>query len=428
MKRSRSNFVVVAFALLFFVLPLSCLGQSLGQSLMRARASPYFHVGTTFFCPPGEKEGTLEVYYDISYSQLQFLKKNGGFLARFEVQAIIYDSKKRQVNGDSWRRDVRSTSYRETVSPDGSFYETFKLAVAPGKYTLLVRTENLDSEERSSVVLEIELQSVRSLPALSELLLGSCSRDSALAGSLRSRVIPHPRRRFGERYPRFCVYGEIYDSPAADDTAAYRLAWRILDEEGSLKLQDTVSVVRRGQVSPLFFSGSVSDLTMGRYRLELVLGKGRGAQRTSRVFEVDESKFAIDENIEDTLSLLGYIAQRSEIEPMKEAVGEDRKRLWLEFWKKRDPYPETPENEYLIEFFDRVRYANHHFSSMQPGWKTDRGRIYIRRGPPDQVERRPMSPSGPAYEVWSYFEKNLTFVFVDRMGFGEYELIGPSLE
>ena len=197
---------------------------------------------------------------------------------------------------------------------------------------------------------------------------------------------------------------------------------------GSVEMQDTLHVVREGNRSPFLFSAGVDDLTMGRYTLELLLAEGKGARRKRGVFEVDETKFAIDQNVEETLTLLGYIARRSELESLKEAEGEERKRLWLEFWKRRDPYPETPENEYLIEFFERVRYANSYFSSVEPGWKTDRGRIYIRRGPPDQVERRPMSASGPAYEIWSYFEKNLTFVFVDRMGFGEYELIGPSLE
>jgi GWxTD domain-containing protein len=394
----------------------------------RARETPHFHVDTAFFHPPGEGEGTLEVYYDISYSQLQFLKKGDGFVARFEVQAILYDSKRRQVKGDSWRRTVRSTSYRETVSPDGSFRETFKLRAAPGKYTLLVRTENLDSEERSSLRVEIEPESARGFPAVSEFVLGSCGADSTSPGGLRSLVIPHPRNRFGERFSRFCVYGEIYDAPGVEDTAAYRLVWKVMDEEGSARFGDTLLVSRKGQLSPFVFSSNVNGLTMGRYTLELVLGEGKTAHRKERAFEVDESKFAIDENIDDTLALLSYVAGRSELESIREAEGEERKRLWLEFWKRRDPFPETPENEYLIEFFDRVRHANRHFSSLDEGWKTDRGRIYIRRGAPDQVERRPMNPSGPAYEVWSYFEKNLTFVFVDRMGFGEYELVGPSLE
>ncbi|UCF79181.1 MAG: GWxTD domain-containing protein [Candidatus Eiseniibacteriota bacterium] len=428
MRRSRCWFAVVALGVLFSCLPLSLRAQSFPLNPRRARESPHFHVETAFFLIPGESEGTLDIFYDVSYSQLQFLKGRDGYVARFEVQAILYDSKRRQVAGDSWRRIVRSASYSETVSPERSYQETFSLRVAPGKYTLLIRTENLESEERSSLVLEFKPESVVSLPALSEFVLGRCSPDSLVSGAPRDGVVPHPRGRFGEAFPNFCVYGEIYDRPGESDTSYYRVAWRILDEQNSVKLADTLRVARRGEVSSFHFSSSVDRLTMGRYTLELALGEGKRAQKRRRVLEVDESRFAIDENIDDTLMLLGYIASRSETEPIREAEGEERKRLWLEFWKRRDPHPETPENEFLIEFFERVRHANSHFSSLEAGWKTDRGRIYIRRGPPDQIERRPMSPSGPAYEVWSYFERNLTFVFVDRMGFGEYELIGPSLE
>jgi GWxTD domain-containing protein len=428
MRRSFSEMVLIGLAFLFSALPVTASGQGFPYSPSRARKSPYFHVDTAFFISPGTEYGKLEIFYDIPYSQLQFLKRRDSFVARFEVQAILYDSKRRQVGGDSWRRTVTSASYRETVSPDGSFHETFELRAKPGKHTLLVRTENLDPEEESSVLLELDIGKVRHFPALSELVLGLCSLDSSSSDDYRSRVIPHPSRRYGERFPRFCVYGEVYDDLAPKDTSVHRLIWRILDEKGSVESEDTLYVAREGRASPFLLSSDVNALTMGRYTLELVLGEGREAQRARKVFEVDESKFAIDEDIDDTLDLLGYIAGRSEIEPIREAEGEERKRLWMEFWKRRDPYPGTPENEYLIEFFERVRYANNHFSSIDAGWKTDRGRIYIRRGPPDQVERRPMSPSGPAYEIWSYYEKGLTFVFVDRMGFGEYELVGPSLE
>jgi GWxTD domain-containing protein len=409
------------------ILQSSILASDFELGSRRAKESPHFYADATFF-PSPEHEGTLEIHYDISYSQLQFLKKAEGFLARFEVQAVLYDAKSKQAAGDSWRRQVACSSYRETISPEGSYQETFKLGVPPGKYSLVVRTENLDSEEGSSILIKLDLKPFKSFPAISDLLIGRCRADSADSGSLRSRLVPFPRASFGERFPTVCVYGELSDAPAEIDTGAVRIVWRVLDGQGSEKLRDTLDVTRGGRVSPFLFTYSVSDLTMGEHTLELFIGQAKGVPNASRTFEVDETKFDLEKNIDDTLVLLSYIASRSEIEPIKQATGAERKRLWLGFWKKRDTYPETPENEFLIEFFGRVGYANENFSSIQPGWKTDRGRIYIRRGPPDQVESRPFSPSGPAYEVWYYFERNLTFVFVDRMGLGNYELVGPERE
>jgi GWxTD domain-containing protein len=201
-----------------------------------------------------------------------------------------------------------------------------------------------------------------------------------------------------------------------------------VDEQGTTRQSDTVYVARSGRTSYLLFTPSLDNLSMGRYTLELALAGGGKAAKTSGTFEIDESRFPIDVNIDDTMALLSYIASRSELQPLKEATGAERKRLWMEFWAKRDPNPETPENEFLTEFFERVRYANANFGYFGSGWKTDRGRIYIRRGPPDSVESRPVTASGPAYEVWYYYERNLTFVFVDRTGSGDYQLVGPSYE
>ncbi|MCX5800505.1 MAG: GWxTD domain-containing protein [Candidatus Eisenbacteria bacterium] len=408
-------------------LPPPLLASDFGFDSQRARESPHFYADATFF-PSLEKEGTLEIHYDISYSQLKFLKRTDGFLARFEVQAVLYDTKGKQVGGDSWRRNVACSSYKETISPEGSYQETFRLEVAAGRYNLLVRTENLDAEERSSVLLKLDLEPFKFLPAISDLLIGRCRADSADSGQLRSRLVPFPRARFGERFPTVCVYGNLYDTPAEGDTGVARIAWRVLDEEGTVKLQDTLNVTRKGRISPFLVTYSVDNLTMGRHTLELFLGRMKGTPSARRTFEVDESKFDLDKKIDDTLALLSYIAPRSETEAIKQAAGAERKRLWIEFWKKKDPYPETPENEFLMEFFDRVGYANENFSSIQRGWKTDRGRIYIRRGAPDQIDSRPFNAAGPAYEVWYYYQQNLAFVFVDRMGLGDYELVGPNRE
>jgi GWxTD domain-containing protein len=417
----------IAVGLYLSASPFSILAADFEPGPQRARELPHFYADATFF-PSLEQNGTLEIHYDISYSQLQFLKKTNGFLARFEVQAVLYDSKNKQVGGDSWRRQVACATYKETASPEGSYQETFKLEAATGKYTLVVRTENLDSEEVSSILIKLDLKPFKSFPAIGGLLIGRCRADSVDSGSLRSKLIPFPRGRFGEKLPTVCVYGELYEAPAGVDTGVVRIFWRVLDGQGSVRLKDTLDVARSGRVSPFLFSYSVDELSMGNHTLELFLGQAKGPPTASRTFEVDESKFALDQNIDDTLTLLGYIASRSETEPIKQAKGAERKRLWLEFWRKRDPYPETPENEFLIEFFERVSYANENFSSLQPGWKTDRGRIYIRRGPPDQIDSRPFSAAGSAYEVWYYFQQNLTFIFVDRMGLGDYELIGPDRE
>ena len=74
---------------------------------------------------------------------------------------------------------------------------------------------------------------------------------------------------------------------------------------------------------------------------------------------------------------------------------EERDQFIEAFWQRRDPTPDTVENEYKEEHYRRIAYANEHFAAGIPGWKTDRGRIYIQYGAADEIESH---PSGGTYE------------------------------
>ncbi len=114
----------------------------------------------------------------------------------------------------------------------------------------------------------------------------------------------------------------------------------------------------------------------------------------------------------------------------------DRGQFIETFWKKRDPNPQTPENEFKIEYYRRIALANKFFGAGGiPGWKTDRGRLLVLLGPPGEI-LRDLTPSasvltlsqGPK-ETWQYWglpnpnlPYNLEFTFVDKFGTGNYVL------
>ena len=119
-------------------------------------------------------------------------------------------------------------------------------------------------------------------------------------------------------------------------------------------------------------------------------------------------------------------------------TNEERENFIAHFWDSRDPNPDTVENEYREEYYERLEYANEHFSSGIPGWKSDRGRIYIRWGKPDEIESHPSGGSynEPGYsdaittypfEIWFYRHLDgpgdgVEVEFVDRTGTGEYRI------
>jgi GWxTD domain-containing protein len=119
---------------------------------------------------------------------------------------------------------------------------------------------------------------------------------------------------------------------------------------------------------------------------------------------------------------------------------EERENFIENFWRRRDPNPDTEENEYREEYYERIAYANQHYTSGIPGWKTDRGRIYIAWGKPDSVESHPSGGSydRPSYEgggstttypfeIWFYRHLDnvgdgVEIEFVDPTGTGEYRI------
>ena len=117
------------------------------------------------------------------------------------------------------------------------------------------------------------------------------------------------------------------------------------------------------------------------------------------------------------------IASDEEMQALRGLPLEQQTLAWERFWRRRDPTPDTPRNEALIEFIRRVRHAERHFQGYGPGWRSDMGRIYIKFGPPDQIENRPATVQSPQIEIWYYSQPYRRIVFADREGFGRFMLV-----
>jgi GWxTD domain-containing protein len=143
---------------------------------------------------------------------------------------------------------------------------------------------------------------------------------------------------------------------------------------------------------------------------------------------------------------VGYIISDEERKVFKTLQTDDERQTFIEnFWLRRDPTPDTEENEFREEHYRRIAYANDRYASGIPGWKTDRGRIYIEYGPPDENESHPSggtyerpyeegggSTSTYPFEIWRYryiegVGTNIMLEFVDTTMSGEYHLtMDPS--
>jgi GWxTD domain-containing protein len=138
---------------------------------------------------------------------------------------------------------------------------------------------------------------------------------------------------------------------------------------------------------------------------------------------------------EDVLYIITGVEKKAFV---RFTTGEEREDFIEQFWMRRDPTPDSMENEYKEEHYRRIAYANDRFASGFPGWRTDRGRIYITFGPPDEIEDhpaggmydRPMDEGGGTtstfpFQIWRYryiegIGTDILIEFVDPSMTGEY--------
>jgi GWxTD domain-containing protein len=144
---------------------------------------------------------------------------------------------------------------------------------------------------------------------------------------------------------------------------------------------------------------------------------------------------------------VGYIISDEERAAFKKLNNDEERETFIEnFWLRRDPSPDTEENEFKEEHYRRIAYANEHFASGIPGWKTDRGRIYITFGPPDEIEdhssggfyERPPEEGGGEtstfpFQQWRYryiegIGNNIIIEFVDPTMSGEFRMTSDPSE
>ena len=163
----------------------------------------------------------------------------------------------------------------------------------------------------------------------------------------------------------------------------------------------------------------------GLYTVNLRATTGREDQvaTASTRLRVDVTRSMLAANFDDTMEILSLIASKEELEPIRNAEPGDRAAQWSNFWRRRDPDPTTAENEALDEHMRRVSFVSRNFSKVGDGWRTDRGRIYIRFGEPEEISTESDSRNRGEYLIWRYYMLNRTFVFYDMYGLGDYRLI-----
>jgi len=364
----------------------------------------------------------LRTFMKIAYDELQFVREEGRFRAEYEVSVTVFDQQGVRADGKILKREVVVDGFKETNSSTTFSLVEVEFELHPGEYNLLMGIMDLDSKKigRRKTKITVPDFSLGPLNISAILLADHVTVDS----SGNFLPLPNVLGNYGDRQDSLFLWYEIYNRLQLDSV---KVMYRILNHKKKVIRELEHYKILDGIRTVDIVGIPRGKLESGRYRLELIVGEGKASVKRVRDFTVHwigMPAFASD--LRKAIEQLKYIAKSSDIEQMKKSKGAEKERLLREFWQSRDPSPGTEGNELMEEYYRRVAFANANFGAYKEGWKTDRGMVYIILGPPDEIERRPFDPGSKPYEIWSYYQINRLFIFVDYSGFGEYRLITPN--
>ncbi|UCF71390.1 MAG: GWxTD domain-containing protein [candidate division WOR-3 bacterium] len=316
----------------------------------------------------------LVLYLNIPERKLQYISREKDFLASYEIQVTVYDEQTNQLTGDYWRRTV--------LNDTADIVDSVKISIPRKSEFFVLKILDLHGGEIfKSTQRLIQVKNVANI-------FWSVKEDTL-------------RLTF-----------TVFNQQDNIDSIAATIA-------------DSKSVVkaRRGTY-PDSIEFDVAGLPIDGYDLKLDV-YGNAGKIDESIIPIKISRpFYLDDNIWFTkVDQLQYIATPSEMNVLKQADVEQRDSLWVAFWKNFDPTPNTAYNEKEIEYYERIAYAEERFANGDRGWRSDRARVFVRYGPPDEIQSFPYELDSFPYEVWLYYKNNLRFVFVDRYGFGQYLLV-----
>ena len=253
-------------------------------------------------------------------------------------------------------------------------------------------------------------------------------------------MTPNPSGVFGLGRPMLYAYSEIYG--LQDDDGTYTANYILFERSGKEVFRRGPFVRKKpGESSVETLGINVMGLLAGRYRLRLEVIDDQSDQRTfiDREFFVVKEQLTDFKNnftmildamendeLRDFIDIVGYFMSESEFQTLMKANRGDRIVQLVDFFEKRDLDRKTNENEFYNQINTRLALVDQQFSTRNfSGRKTDRGRVLIRYGRPNDIEPYPANEDRFSYEIWHYDDSDdgFIFIFINKNGAGMFEQI-----
>lgn len=396
----------------------------------------------------------LDINFRIGYNFFVFVRNtspNGRlpFAARGEITVEILDSTSTSVARELVTKELFSENPSNQDSEAQVVEEIFSFNLLPGTYTIVAEVKDRESERHFfDKGRKVSLRDFRKLKLqLSDIMF---VRKPALIGDSATAIRPlnlGGNVSFGENCE---VYAEITSASPKESLSVTLALSRVGQEFGGSKqilvatipvkellIAKTLSPVR-GEESceyrltnsscrnkyDLLFQLRSDTLEQGNYNITLSAKTHSEMDSVRKPFHLSWSSMPRSlHNLDLAVEALEYLMTKDEFRDLMNSNVDKRRQLFEEFWKKRDPTPETAYNEAMAEYYRRVDHVATAFATVHQndGVRTDRGKTYLLYGPPTRTERS-LLPNEPPEEIWYYATLDKKLTFVDEHRNGDYRL------
>ena len=413
-------------------------GNATAQNPPVQAAGAFFFFDAATFAAKDTTKGRIEVFVKVAYSELLFTRyQNKLFRARYDIEYQVRDLDENIVASEVQDKEIVSDNYDATISDVRFHFSRMTFNVAPGDYQLTAVITDKETMKSGQRKLRITVRTFRARPlAISDLIFADKIQTDTLDQIFN--IVPNVFKSFDHDYKDYLIYFEIYNqefssqySDDSDKSGAKEIKIIYLVRNVNQKIIYADSLIKESWRFQTFSSIKIDKekVKFGKYILDVVITDGRHVAKTKTIFNVRASTFAAtalaDEefDLDQAIRQLKHIARSVNLGKVLKREVSEKEKFFDDFWTVRDPTPDTKNNELMIEYYRRIDYANRYFSAgVREGWDSDRGMVYVVAGTPDNIERHPFDPNSKPYEVWFYYTYNLRLVFVDFLGFGDYDL------
>ena len=400
-----------------------------------------------------DSQNYLEIYYSIPEKGAVYTLEKEHYTCDVLMSLEIFQDEAIWTN-KTWRI---TNTLADTANSDNSrqLVDLLRYPIEPGhayQITLLARdthTNSLDS-------IRIEYDSADLAGAtmsLSDMQLGNAITpyDSSCTEAFRKRfycIVPNPEFTFGSPNTELFYYFEAYNLQNTIPAQKFRVFTRITDSGGE-PLTQVAPVIHERDVKQNMIREigqfAVADIPSGTYKIEysitdstntilvsktkLFLVQNPELKPLAPVFSqtmVFLDEFDIKQLDEEFDKLFAVTSKddRTVYNSIKEKAG--KRNFLYQLWSSITPPEFAQVQDFRIRYMQECQYTETYYSRPgKKGWRTDRGITYLRYGKPSDIERHTVGKDTKPYEIWHYenIENCVLFVFVDRMGFNQYELI-----